>query len=221
MTVRMHIFSLLEKNISSLEKPCIVGISGAYASGKTVFTKEFAEYLTDKGYKVQVIHYDDFHNPLPSIHWSKRKGDEIDAFYNKAFNQQKLVDEILIPIKEKGYVKKKVACLDWDIAQNTHIVPFDIDGTTIVLLEGVLLFRPELINYFDYKIFLDITVQEILDRGRKRDVPKAGEGIMEKYVTRYIPVHQRHLKEDRPKEVADILIDNSDYTKPVIYKRRD
>jgi len=40
----------------------IIGINGVDTSGKTVFTKKYAEYLTSIGVKNQVVHIDDFHN---------------------------------------------------------------------------------------------------------------------------------------------------------------
>ena len=82
-----------------------------------------------------------------------------------------------------------------------------------MLLEGVLLLRPPVADYLDYKVFLDVSVNEIRWRGRLRDAPRFGAGIMEKYETRYIPVYEKHLREDEPKKKADLVVDNNDFTR--------
>ncbi|GIO99913.1 hypothetical protein J14TS5_49990 [Paenibacillus lautus] len=46
--------------------------------------------------------------------------------------------------------------LNWSTGLYEHEIPVDIDEDTLVPIEGVLLYRPWLIPYFDYKIFLDI-----------------------------------------------------------------
>ena len=43
-----------------------------------------------------------------------------------------------------------------------------------------------------------------------------GEWILDKYKTRYIPVHKRYVSEDKPQNMADIVIDNNDYQNPKI-----
>ena len=208
------IYSRIEREISNLPTPLIVGISGTYTSGKTSFTEKFAEYLTEKGYKIYTVCCDDFHNPLPSIKWTDEN--EVDVFYNGAFNDRKLIDEVLAPIKRDGTLNCDINCLDWSTAEYSRKVRFEIDRDTIVLIEGVLLFRSPLIEFIDYGIFVDISFDEMLRRGEIRDVPRFGEWIMEKYRTRYIPVYKKHLDNDDPKSHADIVIDNNDYENPVI-----
>lgn len=209
-----EIYSKIEDIIVTLKRPLVIGINGAYTSGKTVFANNLKQYLQDSGLKTQMIHYDDFHHPFSTIEWSDDT--EIDAFYNRAFNSDKLVQEIFAPFKKQGYINKDVACVDLGSGQYTNIKHFDIDDNTIVLLEGVLLFRSPLVQYLDYKIYLDITDDEILRRGRLRDVPKFGEAIMDKFLSRYIPVQHIYISECNPIEISDIVIDNNDYHSPKI-----
>lgn len=210
------VFSRIERETACFTRPMVIGISGAYTSGKTIFADKLARYFAGKGQKAQVIHYDDFHRPLSAIKWTDEKNSEIDAFYSEAFDPQKLVAEILKPLKSDGCINKTVACIDWGTGQHSNMVDFNIDADSIVLLEGVLLFRAPLLGYLNYKVFLDITAEEMLRRGRARDVPQFGEGILEKYRQRYIPVHEKYLKQDRPKEMADIVIDNNAYDTPTV-----
>jgi phosphoglycolate phosphatase len=53
---------LLRIRERTIGSPFIVGINGIDASGKTVFSKELSRFLLRRGYRVQLIHVDDFHN---------------------------------------------------------------------------------------------------------------------------------------------------------------
>ena len=209
-----NLYSRILKDIKNMKKPLVIGINGAYTSGKTVFAEGFQQYLNGLGIKTQLIHYDDFHNPFNTIHFTDET--EIDTFYNHAFNSKKLIDEILDPLKSQGFLDKKIACVNLGTGEYTNNIHFKIDENTVVLLEGVLILRPPVIDYLDYKIYLDISSDEILRRGEMRDVPKFGAHILEKFVTRYIPVQEKYMAEHNPKKAADIVIDNNDYGAPKI-----
>ena len=211
---RNTVYAQLYEEIRSLKRPLVVGINGAYTSGKTTFTLGLQQYLRGQGAKTQVIHYDDFHHPFSAIAWTDDT--EIEVFYKKAFDPAKLEREILGPLKEQGCINKDVVCVDLGTSQFTNTIHVDIDETTIVLLEGVLLFRPPLMEYIDFKVYLDISFEEMIKRAKLRDVPKFGEGILEKFVTRYIPVQQRYMAECGPVAAGDIVIDNNDHQAPVV-----
>lgn len=213
------IFARIYKAIKDEDGPIIVGISGAYTSGKTMFTKGLSEYLTELGIQTQIIHYDDFHNPLMSISWDTGNQDsEIDAFYSRAFNTQKLIDEVLNPLTNKRILNTTIKGLNWGTGLYENAVRLAINEQTVTILEGALLFQPQLIPYLSYRIFLDVDESEILRRGEIRDVPKSGVGILEKYKMRYLPVHRRYLAEDQPEDKANLIIDNNDYFAPKVIK---
>ena len=134
---QMEIFSVIT---DELIRPGgqIIGINGIDTSGKTVFTENFSRYLSDIGYKCAVIHIDDFHNPLEL----RRSGaDELDAYYHNAFDYDKLIAEVLRPYKENGRIDRDVLCLNLDTDQYELTRHYVLDENTVVLLEGVLLFR--------------------------------------------------------------------------------
>lgn len=206
------LYARIYERTKNRKRPLIIGISGAYTSGKTVFAAGLARYLGEHGIKTQPIHYDDFHHPFSEITWTS--DNEVDVFYNDAFDPEKLESEILRPLKVDGRVEKDVLCVDLGTDQFTNAIHFDIDASTIVLLEGALLFRPSLLQYLDYTVYLDISTDEMLRRARQRDVPRFGEEIMEKFAVRYIPVQERYLACCAPKSLCDMCIDNNDYRAP-------
>lgn len=197
----------------SLHTQKIVGINGVDTSGKTILTNLFSRFLRSLNIKTEVLHIDDFHNPLKI----RTKGDnKNDAYYNNAFNYTQLIQDVLIPLKENTYLDKTVTCLDLDSDKYEKLVHYTIDKDTVLLIEGVLLFREPLINFIDVKIFLYIDFAEVLERAKQRDVPKYGESFLQKYIDKYIPIQKKYIEECKPQEISDILINNNDYQNPVI-----
>lgn len=197
-----------------LKRPCVIGINGAYTSGKTVFAEGLEGYLRAQGVKTQLIHYDDFHHPFDTLSWTDET--EIDVFYRHAFDAQKLVREVLAPLRAQGSLHKDVLCVNLGTNQFTNLVRLRIDADAVVLLEGVLLYLPPVVDYIDYRVYLDISSEEILRRGERRDVPRFGAAILEKFATRYIPVQERYMAECDPVAAADFVVDNGDFEMPRI-----
>ncbi|HEX3078382.1 MAG TPA: hypothetical protein VHQ24_16115, partial [Lachnospiraceae bacterium] len=89
---------------------------------------------------------------------------------------------------------------------------------TILLIEGVLLFREPLLSYLEGKVFLNISFEEVMSRALLRDVPKYGETFLQKYTKKYIPIQKRYLLEHNPEQNSDIVIDNEDFLKPRVLR---
>lgn len=191
----------------------VIGINGIDTSGKTTFTNSFARYLRAVGQKCAVIHADDFHNPLEV---RRRGADEIDAYYRNAFDFDRIIKELLEPLQADGHIDREILCLNVDTDRYENLRRYTADRDTIVLIEGVLLFRPPVSDYLDGRIFLDIGFDEALRRAGARDVPKYGEAFLKKYTDKYFLVQKKYLEEFVPHLNCDILIDNSDYRKPEI-----
>lgn len=193
----------------------IIGINGVDTSGKTMFSIDFSKFLLSTGINNVILHIDDFHNPSAL----RRQGEnEIKAYYNNAFNYKQLINEVLDPLKNQGEINKDVLCLDLDTDKYEKLIHYNIGRDTIVIIEGVLLFRTPVIDYLDGKIFLQITFDEVLRRARLRDVPKYGEGFLQKYIDKYIPIQKLYLDQWKPAEAADMVIDNEDFNAPRLYR---
>ncbi|MFZ5354679.1 MAG: hypothetical protein ACOZCL_18405 [Bacillota bacterium] len=210
--MRSFIYDILEKHIPD-KKARLIGINGVDTSGKTQFAMGLEQHLKSVGYKTLLIHMDDFHNPSRI----RRMGDNpIDSYINNAFNLQLLEKELLEPFRLKGRLDRKLTLLDLDKDTYTLEKEFTADEDTIVILEGVLLYREPIDKYFDIRVFLDISFDEVLRRAEIRDVPRYGIEFLDRYRTRYIPIQQRYLDECKPLERCQFVIDNTDYHKPVL-----
>lgn len=207
---RIPVFETILEATTSLkqpEHPFIIGISGIDASGKTMFADGLSKFLSGKEYPVQVIHVDDFHNPK-SIRYSEES--DAENYFNLSFNLQAIVDKLLKPIRDKGSLTTELTVLDLGTDSFRNQRSYTVSPDTIVLLEGVFLFRKEISPYVDFYIYLDISFEECLKRGLARG------GEEERYRTKYIPAQKKYLAEYPPSEHADIIIDNSNWECPRI-----
>lgn len=207
---KLPIFDKILKVIISLkqpDKPFIIGITGIDASGKTQFTDGLSNFLSGKEYPVQVIRIDDFHNPT-SVRYAGEN--DADNYFNLSFNIDRLSDELLIPIHKKGSLSTELTVLDLETDSFRNKRSYSVSPNTIILLEGVFLFRKEISPYVDYYVYLDISFEECLKRGLERG------GEEERYQIKYIPAQKKYLAAYPPSEHADIIIDNSNWEYPVI-----
>lgn len=196
------------------QRPFLIGINGVDLSGKSTFTINLARWLKKQGYPIQVIHLDDFHN----VSSKRRQGENpITAYWYNAFNLEILEHELLFPIVEHGEVDTKLVLLDLETDSFTNHQTYHVIPNSVVLLEGVLLFRKPIDPYLSARIFLDVSFKEVLHRARIRDVPRFGEGILQSYQTKYIPVQKKYLAEYKPMDKADLIIDNNDLQNPRLF----
>ena len=104
------IFDIVEFKFKAYcsDTPFVIGVNGVDTSGKSQVTLALNTYLISRGYKTQVIHVDDFHNPR-KIRLSGEN--EIDSYINHAFNLSLLKSELLAPIKNGNSVDKDLTLL--------------------------------------------------------------------------------------------------------------
>jgi phosphoglycolate phosphatase-like HAD superfamily hydrolase/uridine kinase len=200
----------VESLLSRVPGPCpCVGISGRDASGKTSFTDFLSRFLRARGHGVLVVHLDDFHNPLET----RRKGpDEITAYLENAFDTERLCREVLEPARGTGMLDTTLDVLDLGTDRFDRSVTCRAGPGTVILVEGVLLFRDPVDRHLDVRVFLDVPTDVILGRSDERD----GPGAAGRCIAKYIPVHERFDAEYDPAGRSDLVIDNSDPDRPSV-----
>lgn len=196
------------------DRATIAGIDGIDASGKTTFARSLAAYLEKQGRSVQLIHLDDFHNPLAV---RRAQLPPPLAYYNKTFDYPRLIAELLQPAHRGIAVDKELLCLDLEQDEYCTRRSYKINTDSVLLLEGVFLFRPELVKYFDVKIHLYIDFKCCLKRVTTRDRYLFGtaDSITARYKSKYIPGQILYYNEANPLAAADLVIDNTDFANPM------
>jgi uridine kinase len=92
-----------------------------------------------------------------------------------------------------------------------------IDSNSVLLFEGIFLFRSQLELYWDFRILLYIDAATSLSRAVERDSRESPEEVLRrKYKLRYDPAWQIYIDRDDPEAKADVIIDNRDFRNPEI-----
>jgi uridine kinase len=94
------------------------------------------------------------------------------------------------------------------------------DGA-VLPADSAFAFRPEYNDCWEYRIWLDVDAETALRRGIARD--SAMEGTAEAtrlHLDRYHAAETIYLAEVRPQALADLIIDNRDFTRPRILDNR-
>lgn len=218
---RKELVEYLAREILKIKKttPILVGINGIDASGKTFLASELAEELRQKNQKIIKASIDDFHNPK-AIRYKKGENSPEGYYYN-SFNYLALIDNLLSPLF-LGKTECKTAVFDYRKDLELAEPLIQIENNSILLMEGVFLFRSELIKYWDLKIFLAIDFDSSISRAINRESDKKYLGkeqaIIERYKNKYIQGQKIYFKEENPLQKADIVIDNNNYLAPEIIK---
>ena len=87
----------------------------------------------------------------------------------------------------------------------------------VLIADSAFAFRPEYNDCWEYRIWLEVDARTALRRGIARD--SAMEGTAEAtrlHRDRYHAAETIYLAEVRPQALADLVIDNRDFTRPRI-----
>jgi uridine kinase len=196
------------------DRPLVVGVTGMDTSGKTVFAGRLAEVLYDRGMPFELVHVDDFHNPM-AVRYAAAVP-EPRQYYEFGFDFPRLVEQVLRPVREAGRLDVTLRLLDpatdsWTLDRRYSVTP-----ESVLLVEGVFLLRPETRPWLDLTVYLDVTEAEVIKRARVRDVPTQGDEILDRYRTKYLAAQRAYLAEHPPEAFADVIVDNTDWSAPVL-----
>ena len=198
------------------EHPLLVGIDGINASGKTHLARDLAAHMTRSfGMSTQVIHLDDFHFRRAT----RQSATGGRAFFWKYFDYARLRDLLTRIVRERG-ARVALSTLNVESDEFTLIRTYDVDASSIVVVEGVFLFREELCDLFDVKIFLDVSLATSVGRVISR---RAGKewfgGVLQKYLDRYLIGHIEYRRVTRPEVLADFILSGDDYQNPRLVQK--
>jgi uridine kinase len=182
----------LVSKVNSLPTPRVIGISGFGGAGKSTLAHKLGVVLS-----CSVVGVDDFQKPGAF---------DTDFSLWEIMDYSRLEKEVLIPFTQKspliryGKFNAKKELVD-------DFVEIKNQGTLII--EGVGLFRPEIMQYFSYTIWVSVALEEATARGKKRDRDEyqnpndeCWDGVWKKNDLEYYDTFE-------PDKKADIVISNT------------
>jgi len=179
----------------SIKRPFAVGINGIDCSGKTTFAKAMSKYFSY--YKIVNNHLDidTFNNPVIESETYK-------AFVSDSWDEEDLNKYYKLIINYSDAIRA--------VSESKKIYP-------IVILEGIFIYKPQLADLFDLKIYLDIDISLGRKRFAKRRSLKQDKRPFEIYDEIWMLSYIRYESEVHPKQISDLVIDYNDESKPVLY----
>jgi len=189
--------------------PTRVAIDGPDAAGKTTIADELAKLLQPKGRHIIRASIDGFHNPATVRYNRGRMSPE--GYYYDSFNYDELINVLLLPLGPDGSLQYRTATFDYRTDSPLQTLPQLAAPGSILLFDGVFLLRPELAQHWDFTIFLDAAFDVTLTRAEQRDALLSGgvDEVRRRYEQRYVPGQKLYFDKSRPRERANVVIDNN------------
>jgi len=193
-----------------------VCITGVDAAGKTRFSSDLARELQLCGQKVLLAHGDDFHNPR-NVRYG-RGSSSAEGFYRDTTDIAGLRSALLTPLLDGGDRCVRTRIFDYRRDCFIDEPPVRVEAGTILILEGIFLIRPELAGCFDLTVFLEVPFAKTFHRMALRD--GSDPDPFARTSERYRCGQEMWLAEMKPRDVADFVVENSDFDAPKLVAMR-
>ena len=183
----------------------LVAISGMDGSGKTHLTRLLAEQLDRSGVRVAPIGIDPWQHPQTIRFGSFDPGAH---FYRHAIRFDELFAQVIDPLVANRSLELETRGIrtDVDVWEPLVYVHHDVE---VVLLEGIFLFRRDLVHRYDLRIWVDCSLETALRRALERNVEnRPVEALRADYDRIYHAAQRIHFDLDDPWASSDLLLDN-------------
>jgi uridine kinase len=191
-------------------RPVRVAIDGRDGAGKTTLADELIQPLRSRGREVIRASVDGSHNPRALRYLRGRYSPE--GYFRDSFNYDALREFILEPLGPDGSRDYRVAAFDWRNDAPAVSPLRRASETAVLLFDGIFLLRPELIEQWDFTIYVDVSVEAGLKRCALRDGSSADPNS--EVNRRYVAAHELYLRECNPRSFADVLFGNDNLSDP-------
>lgn len=219
----IEIFELIKERLLSLQhkkdKPVRVAVNGIEGTGKTVFSKKLTSYLNTEQLTAIQVTIDGYHFNQAMRY--KQGRDSAKGYYENAYNELLFVEKVL-KSSQSQTPNYTVATHDLQTDEYLELNPISIDMDTILITDGAYLFKPNYRAHWDYKIYLKTDFETAMARGIERDKGSLGgfDVTKDKFNLRYHKASKIYLAENKPEQLADMIIDNTDFENLILVYER-
>jgi len=180
----------------------LIAIDGGGGAGKTTFANRLQKEIPGSC----IVRVDDFYLP-PQLRTPVLSMDVI----NPNFDWDRIRKLVIDAVKDD----KDISYQLYDFKNGTltgEVIRVPRDAT--IILEGVWSMQEAVIDFYDYRIWLEAPANLRLERGVSRD----GEELRQVWVDEWIPIDESYKKIQAPYLRADIIVDSarSDFEKDCI-----
>ncbi|MBE5868766.1 MAG: phosphoribulokinase [Lachnospiraceae bacterium] len=163
-----------------------LAIEGGSASGKTTLSQ-----LLHEIYDCTVFHMDDFF-----LRPYQRTAERL-AQPGGNVDRERFLQEVLLPLHQK----QEVTYHPYDCHTRSLLSPITVMPTELTVIEGAYSMHPDLANYYNLSVFLDISPQLQEQRIQKRNSPEMAKRFLEEW----IPLEQQYFRAMQIKNCCDLI----------------
>lgn len=194
----------------------LVGVSGIDGCGKGYLATQIQAHLALHGVIPAILNADGWLN-LPH----KRFDQTAPAanFYENAIRLDQFFSQLVLPLRDRRSIRLEADFVE-ETASDYRRHTYDYTDVSVALVEGIFLFKPQYRKYFDLAIWIDCSFSTALARA----IDRAQEGLspantIAAYDTIYFPAQRIHLAQDKPREHADLIVENEICAKKPVLNR--
>lgn len=178
----------------------IIGIAGGTGSGKTTVVRKIVE--TIPGDKVALIPQDSYYNDTTALTMEERR--RINFDHPDAFDWDLLTRQIEELRNGRAIEQPTYSYIESNRqAETVHVEPCEV-----IIIEGIMaLYKKELRELMDLKIFVDADADERLIRVIQRDTVERGrttQMVIDRYLEVLKPMHEEFI--EPTKRYADLIV---------------
>ncbi|UCZ54917.1 AAA family ATPase [Bacillus shivajii] len=188
------------EKISTIEKGqrFVLGIDGLSRSGKSTFVKKIKKHLKEFDIPICIFHIDDY-----IVEKKRRYNTDYEQwyeYYHLQWDVEYLKENFFRKLKTFSELTLQKYDCSTDV-QELKVV--NVPKSCLIIIEGVFIQRSEWRDFFDYMIFLDCS----RDKRFNRESADTQRNI-EKFQNRYWKAEEYYLKKVKPKQQANLVIEN-------------
>lgn len=188
----------------------IIGIAGGTGSGKTTVVRKIMETLQDEN--VAVIPQDSYYNDNTLISMEDRR--KINYDHPSAFDWDLLRKQIQ-QLRDGKAIEQPT--YDY-ITSNRKKETVHVEPCEVIIIEGIMaLYKKEMRDLMDLKIFVDADTDVRLIRNIQRDTVERGrtaQMVIDRYLEVLKPMHEEFI--EPTKRYADLIIPQGGSNKKAI-----
>lgn len=178
----------------------IIGIAGGTGSGKTTVVRKIVEALP--GDKIALIPQDSYYNDTTHLSMEERR--RINFDHPDAFDWELLTHQIEELRNGRAVEQPTYSYIESNRqAETVHVEPCEV-----IIIEGIMaLWKKELRDLMDLKIFVDADSDERLIRVIQRDTVERGrttQMVIDRYLDVLKPMHEEFI--EPTKRYADLIV---------------
>ena len=193
-----------------------ITIDGVDGSGKTYFANNLANYLRNKKLPAIRISLDDFHNLRSKRYAQGRLSPK--GFYEDSYDYDAFIASVLVPLSKNGNGAYRAKYHDVETDELLDTPLQQADPNAVIIVDGIFSHRDELVEYWDYSIFLQVDFKTTFQRMAVRD---GGEiDPQDEKNKRYHGGQLLYFRDCNPQQRASVVIDNRDFNHPRIIEQK-